>query len=447
MKELVRADRRNAHRRPSLFTTRRDILRAGAAWLAAPYVIAHAAGRTAPSERINVAIIGVGNMGGGHIETLLGNGQVQIIAICDVDKTKRDAAGRKVTEHYAAQTTSGTFAGCETYNEFERVLERRDIDAVLIAVPDHWHAIIAIAACRSGKDVYCEKPLSLTIREAEQMVAAARRYGTVFQTGSQQRSMANFRFASEMVRSGRIGTLKTVNVGIGGPSREKQFDSQPVRDGLDWDRWLGPAPDAPYHGDRCSGDYGGGWRHVRAYSGGMTTDWGAHHYDIAQWAIGADGAGPIEIVPPRKMPDIRTTPDPEKNESMTFRYASGVTMIHGGANGILFTGTGGKVEVNRGYLKTWPESLADEPTGPNETQLYRSDSHHGNWLECIRTRRRPVADVEIGASTITVCHLANIAFWTGRTIRWDPAKREIVGDETAARWLDRPKRGPWRTVM
>lgn len=421
--------------------TRRHLIKTGAATAALaafPYFMPARAlgrsGRISANERISLGLIGVGNMGGGHLHDFLGNAEVQVTAICDVDAVKRAAAKKKVEEQYAAEIESGAYRGCAGYNEFERLLERADIDAVLIAVPDHWHAIVAIAACRAGKDVYCEKPLSLTIREAEAMTAAARRYGTVFQTGSQQRSSGNFRLACELVRSGRIGKLIKVNVGIGAPSTDKQFAPEPVREGLDWDRWLGPAPWAPYNSERCSGDYSGGWRLVRDYSGGMSTDWGAHHYDIAQWGMGMDGSGPVEIIPPVE----------PYAEGLRFIYGSGVVMERGGANGILFTGSDGKIEVNRGYFKTWPESIGKEPLGPNDVHLYASPGHQVDWLNCIRSRRRPICDVAIGASSVTVCHLSNIAYWLGRPIRWNPETREIIGDDEAARWLDRPKRAPWR---
>ena len=421
--------------------TRREFLRgvgAAAAVIGAPYVIsARALGRSAAlpaSERITLGMIGLGNMGSGHLSGLLGDRQVQIVAVCDVDAVKRAAARRKVDEYYGAAAGLTSGQGCAEHHEYEALLARSDIDAVLIAVPDHWHAIVAIAACRAGKDVYSEKPLSLTIREAEAMVAAARRYGTVFQTGSQQRSSENFRQACEYVRSGRIGRVHSVTVNIGDPSTEKLFAEQPVREGLDWDRWLGPAPWQPYNSERCSGDYGGGWRYVRDYSGGMTTDWGAHHFDIAQWGLGMDGTGPVEIIPPPK----------RYGPGLTYRYANGVTMTRGEANGVLFTGTDGRVEVNRGYLKTWPDEIQREPLSPDEVHLRRSPGHHQDWLECMRTRQRPLCDVAIGASSATVCHLGNIAYWLERPIRWNPDQREIVDDEAASRWLDRPKRAPYR---
>ncbi len=431
--------------------SRRRFLKGAAAAIAAPYFVPSTVfgrnGWLPPSERITVGFIGIGNMGGGHLGGFLDDRQLQVVAVCDVDAVKRKRAKDRVEEKYAADRQAGTFKGCDEYNEFERLLERKDIDAVLNATPDHWHAIIAIAAARAGKDIYSEKPMTLTVAEAWDTVAAVRRYGRVFQTGSQQRSDRNFRLACALVRSGRIGKLLKVNVGVAGPSSEAYLPEQPVREGLDWDRWLGPAPWQPYNEERCSGSYSGGWRHIRDYSGGMMTDWGAHHFDIAQWGLGMDGSGPVEIVPPKTPPAIRQTPDPEKGEGLVYKYANGVPMYHGGANGVLFTGTDGKIEVNRGYLRTWPDEIGQEPLGANDEHLYISPGHRQDWINCIRSRQRPICDVEVGASSITVCHLGNIAYWLGRPIKWDPKKREIIGDAEASRLLDRPKRAPWRTYL
>jgi len=424
--------------------TRRGFLKGAAGALAVPYFVPSSAlGRgnfIPPSERITLGFIGIGNMGSNHLNSHLGNKGVQIVAVCDVKPDRRKWSQERVNKHYAATRQAGDYKACDVYIKFEELLARKDIDAIVMAPPDHWHAMIAIASMRAGKDVYCEKPLSLTIREAQAMVAAARRYGRVFQTGSQQRSADNFRFGCELVRSGRIGKLQTVHVNIGGPSAERYLPEEPIPEGLDWDRWLGPAPWQPYNSERCSGNYGGGWRLIRDYSGGMTTDWGAHHFDIAQWGMGMDGNGPVEIIPP----------DGKEYKDMTLKYANGVTMYRAGkagdhsVHGVLFTGTEGKVEVNRGHFKTWPAELAQEKLGPNDVHLYKSTDHRANWLECIRTRQRPICDVAIGASSVTVCHLVNIAYWTGRPIKWDPMKKEIIGDTEASRWLDRPKRAPWR---
>lgn len=421
--------------------TRRRFLKGVAAAAAAPYLVGRAAwGQVAPpSDRITVGCIGVGGMGSGHLGGLLARGQVQVVAVCDVDTERREAARNAVDQRYASDRGSGTYRGCAAYNDFRELLARDDIDAVLIATPDHWHALIAIAAAAAGKDIYCEKPLSLTIAEGRAMVNAVRRYGRVFQTGSQQRSDGNFRLACELVRSGRIGKVQTVHVAVGGPSGECHLPAEPVPPGLDWDLWLGPAPWRPFN--RLL--HPANWRAYRDYSGGGMTDWGAHHFDIAQWGLGMDESGPVEVLPP----------DGKERPLLTYRYANGVRMYHGGGpevfanregNGILFTGTEGKVEVNRSFFRTWPEAIAREPLGPDDVHLYRTRGHNvDDWLECIRTRRRPVCDVEIGHRSVTVCHLGNLAYWLNRPIRWDPKREQVVGDPEANRWVDRPMRAPW----
>ena len=432
--------------------SRRAFLKRAASVALAPYVIPSAA-RAAPSERVNLAVIGVKKMGGAHVNTLLGHRGVQLVAICDVRRDLREATKHKIEQHYAAGCKDGTYRGCDAYNDYEDVTARGDIDGVVIAVPDHWHAIIAIAACRAGKDVYCEKPLSRTIGEAREMVRAARRYGTVFQTGSQQRSDWHFRRACELIRNGCIGDVQQVHVEVGPVSQEVYLPEEPVPPGFDYDRWLGPAPWAPYNKLRVGSYYDDGWRRIRDYSGGKMTDWGAHHFDVVQWALGMDESGPVEIIPPpptqssKPMPRIieGTGASPlDPSWGLTYRYANGVEVVKDGTNGVLFVGTEGKIEVNRGHLRTWPESLKDHRIGINDVHLYQSSNHCQNWLDCMRTRRRPICDVEIGCRSATVCHLGAIALWLGRTIRWDPAREQIVGDDYAARWLDRPKRAPYR---
>ncbi|HUU11152.1 MAG TPA: Gfo/Idh/MocA family oxidoreductase [Phycisphaerae bacterium] len=418
--------------------SRRGFLKgAAAAALVGPYVVTSGAlgapGKPAASNRLTVAHIGIGNQGSGHFGGMLGNRSAQILAVCDVRKTVRDQRQKEVDARYGQERESGEYQGCAAYNDYHEVMARADIDAVIIAVPDHWHAIVSCAAARAGKDIYQEKPLTLDIHEAWTLVDYVRRYGVVFQTGSQQRSDTKFRHACELVRNGYIGKLQTVHVGVGGPSEEKYLPEEPIPPGLDWEVWQGPAPWKPHNSERCSGNYGGGWRMIRDYSGGMMTDWGAHHFDIAQWGMGMDGNGPVEVLAPDK-----------DNKQIRYRYASGVVMYHGGANGVLFTGTDGKVEVNRGHLKTWPDDLARATIGPNETHLYASNDHRGDWLHCIKTRSRPICDIEVGASSITVCHLGNLCYWLGRNIKWDPVKKEIIGDAEASRWLDRPKRAPYR---
>ena len=392
--------------------TRRSFLRGAAlATLAAPTVIGSRA--FGANDRITTGIIGLGGPAGG------GAGGTDLIAACDVrdDKLGRHARNDRVTK----------------YRDFRKLLDRDDIDAVLVGTPDHWHAIPSIRAAEAGKDIYCEKPLTLTVREARAVSSAVSRYGVVFQTGSQQRSSHGFRFACEMVRSGRIGKVHTAHVNVWGPSSECYLPAEPTPKGVDWDMWLGPAPWRPFHSRILRG-----WRSWRDYSGGGMTDWGHHHFDIVQWALDKDESGPIEIHPP----------DGKEYRLLTYIYdvnGDRVRVTHGGASGaqIEFIGTEGRVMVDRGTLKTDPPDIMRDPIGPGEVRLYRSPSQKGNWVECIRTRQKPICHAEVGCRSVTVCHLGNLAYWLKRPLKWDPVKEDFIGDPEASRWLDRPKRAPW----
>lgn len=393
--------------------SRRDFLKTGASTLGAltlaPLFIPSRA--FGANDRITTAIIGIGGPAAG------GAPNTQLVAVCDVREDK--LAGHRANKEISV------------YRDFREVLAREDIDAVLIGTPDHWHALLAIKAAEAGKDVYCEKPLSLTIREARAMVNAARKHAVVFQTGSQQRSDygGKFRFACEMARNRRIGEIKSIHCNVGGPSGPCDEPVQPTPSDVDWDMWLGPAPWRPYHEKILRG-----WRAYQDYSGGGMTDWGAHHFDIAQWALDMDHSGPVQIIPPGADAEL-----------LTYVYANGVKVYHGGGGGagVVIRGTEGTILVDRDKLETQPESIMREPTGPNELHLYRSPGHKEDWVECIRTRSRPICDVEIGCRSVSVCHLGNIAYQLKRPIQWDPSKEEILGDEEASRMLDRPKRSPW----
>jgi predicted dehydrogenase len=361
----------------------------------------------------------------------------QVVAVCDVDTTRREHA-KKVAEEFYSIKGNKEYKGCTGYKDFSEVLARQDIDAVVIAAPDHWHAYIAIAACKAGKDVYCEKPLSLTIHEARAMVQAARKYDRVFQTGSMQRSSDEFRKACELVRNGRLGKIKQVIVDVGPPSRPCDLPEEPMEPGLNWDMWLGPAPQRPYNSvlsPRGVHTHFPDWRNYREYSGGMMTDWGAHHFDIAQWGLGMDESGPVEIIPPE---------DPKATRGVRYLYANGVEMIHGDSGGVLFIGTEGKILVNRGKFEATPTALGEAPLPDNAIHLYKSYSHTKDFLDCMRSRKKPICDVEIGCRSVTVCHLGNLAYWNHRHLRWDPVKESFIGDKEANQWLDRPKRGPWK---
>ncbi len=393
--------------------SRRGFLKsAAAAALAAPTIVPRTS--FGANERITAGIIGLGGPAGG------GGGGTQTVAVCDVRQDKLDRHKNNTS--------------VEQYRDFRELLERDDIDAVFIGTPDHWHAIPAIAAAKKGKDIYCEKPMSLTVREARAMASAVRRYGVVFQTGSQQRSEygGKFRFACEMVRSGRIGQVKRIHVNVGGPSKHIPTAAEPCPPGVDWNMWLGQAAWRPFNSHVLRS-----WRAYRDFSGGGMTDWGHHHFDIVQWALDMDRSGPREIYPP----------DGNDFKHLTYVYENGVQVHHGGAKGaqIEFIGTDGRVMVDRGTLATDPANIMAKPIGPNEVRLYTvTGGHKNNWSECIRTRKRPICDVEIGCRSVTVCHLGNIAYWLNRPLKWDPVKEDFIGDPEASRWLSRPKRAPWR---
>ena len=440
--------------RPNI--SRRQFLKQGGALAAStavfPLLLSSKTWASPPSERLTLGCIGIGKMMGGHIENLQERGDIQILALCDVE-AKRLGIGRRLVEKaYAERLGKGTYKGIDAYKDFREIAARDDIDAAIIATPDHWHTLVSLAMIRSGKDVYCEKPLTLTINDGKMLVETVRRYSRVFQTGSQQRSESCFRVACELVRNGRIGKIHTVYVSVGGPSIECLLPPEPVPDGLDWDRWLGPAPWRPYNSElapslkegpienwdefnRLIGGYPN-FRGYRDYSGGGMTDWGAHHFDIAQWGLGMDGSGPVEALPPNG----------KDAEFLTYRYANGVVMQRrdAGKAGTMFIGTEGKVMVNRGYLETEPAALMNERLRPDEIHLRKSPGHHDDWLEAIRNRSKPICDVEIGHRSASVCHLGNIASWLNRPVKWDPVKEEFIGDEEANRMLQRPMRSPWR---
>jgi len=392
-----------------------------------------------PNDRLTLGFIGMGTQNRGLLNGFLHSKETQVVAVCDVDTTRRENAKKTVEDYYAKQTDKGSFKGCATYKDFRELIARKDIDAVVVATPDHWHALIVIAAANAGKDVYCEKPLSLTIAEARAMVKAVRRNNRICQTGSMQRSSQEFRKACELVRNGRIGKVKTVIVGVGAPSQWCDLPEETMEPGLDWDTWLGPAAVRPYNSvlsPRGVHSHFPNWRNYREYSGGMMTDWGAHHFDIAQWGLGMDDSGPVEIIPPA---------DPKATTGVRYLYANGVEMIHdSGRGGATFIGSEGKIFVDRGKFQATPEALGEEALGDKAIRLYVSSNHLQDWLNCIRSRKLPICDVEIGCRSVTVCHLGNLAYWNHRRLKWDPKNEQFVGDPEANTWLDRAKRAPWQ---
>jgi predicted dehydrogenase len=416
-------------------------------------------GRPAPSNRITLAVIGTGNQGTNDLRAFLNDERVQVVAVCDVNRESagywnggvagREPARRIVDDHYARQKASGTYKGCEAYSDFRGVLSRKDIDAVEVALPDHWHAIPVIAACKAGKDIYCQKPLALTIAEGRAMSNAVRQSKVVFQTGSQQRSDSNFRRVCEYVRNGRIGKLQTVKCGM--PSGRPDFGKtgnrkkpEQVPDGFDYNMWLGPAPNAPYAPARCHVNF----RWIYDYSGGQVTDWGGHHPDCAQWGMGTEETGPIEIANAKG----EFPPDELWNTATSYYFAAiyrnGVTLMISDKlrGGVTFEGTEGWAWANRGQCDAEPKSILTSKIGPNEIHLYESHDHYRNFIDCVISRKEPVAPVETAHRSITICHLGNIAMRLGRkSLKWDPAKEQIIGDEEAAKMLSRTYRAPWKS--
>lgn len=418
-------------------TTRRQFLTQTTtgvvATFAAPWIIPSSA--FGANERIVTGHIGVGGQGGGNLGAFLK--LATPAAVCDVDKKRLAAAVGRVEKE--------TKKPCEGFGDYRKLLDRKDIDAVVISTPDHWHALTTIHACQAGKDVYCEKPLSLTIVEGRKMVEAARAHGRIVQTGSQQRSDDRFRLACELVRNGRLGKLERVMVGLPGSN----FGGPPVPDSdppaeLDYDMWLGPAPQRPYNVKRVHYNFRFFWD----YSGGQMTNFGAHHIDIAQWGLGMDESGPVAV---EGTATFGTEKGYEVTQScrITHTYSTGVKMIVGQGEkdcpgGVTFIGSEGTIFVDRGKITSTPEDLVKQALKEDEVKLYVSKNHHQNFLDCIKSRKLPICDVEIGHRSATVCHLSNIAVRLGRRIQWDAVNEQIVGDADAAKWISRPYREPWK---
>ncbi|HYC71058.1 MAG TPA: Gfo/Idh/MocA family oxidoreductase [Opitutaceae bacterium] len=417
--------------------TRRDVLKRGLAGIlaagAAPlFAPARLLGQGAPSRKLNLAIIGNGLIAGSHVGTLTKRDDCRIVAVCDVWRKKAERMADRIAKEYGGDADRPAI-----FATHEDLLANADVDAVFVTTPDHWHAPVTCAALRAGKDVYCEKPLTLTVREGRTVVDTARRTGRIVQTGSQQRSEHAFRRAAAIIRNGWIGEVKTVKARLGHFPQWQPLGEEAVPEGLDYDRWLGPTPWRPFHSKRILGDYGGGWRIFYEYGGRKNGDWGAHHFDIIQWALGMDDSGPVDFIPMGF----------EGTKYQTHRYANGVTVERVDENQpamIEFIGTHGRVRCGRNaFLETEPGGLATRALRASDVHPYESDSHHDDFFHCVRTRQRPICDAEVGHRTATICHLNNIAAQLRRPVKWDPLREEIVGDDVAARLLDRPRRAPY----
>ncbi len=420
-------------------TDRRSFLRgtvaaAGAAIALPTIVPATVFGAHAPSNRIVMGAIGVGSQGTGDMRGFLSRSQVQMVAVCDVDKSHLDNA-KKIVDQKNGNSD------CGAHIDFRELIGRGDLDAVLLAMPDHWHAIPAIEAARAGLDIHGQKPFARSIREGRAICDAVVRYGRVWQTGSQQRSDYKFRRACELVRNNRIGKILKVEVGLptGGGTDVKGIEKPP--EGLDWNFWLGPAPYVPYRGV-----VHWNWRWIMDYSGGQLTDWAGHHIDIAHWGMGWDRTGPVEIEGTGNYPNEGLYNVPSEYK-FTCKYADGIVMTVANntqlTQGAKWYGETGWIHVNRGGLRASDEKILQQDIGPSETRLYESRDHQQNFLDCVRSRKLTICPAEVGHRSVSVALLGEIAMLTGRKIKWDPETEEIVGDAQASALLGRSYREPW----
>jgi predicted dehydrogenase len=439
-------------------TNRRTFLKGMAAASAAPFILPSNvwAAETKPNDRIVMGFIGTGKQSHHLLGSFIRYNDCRVVAVCDVDTTRRTAAQQSVNEYYTQNPDLGS-ADCMACNDFREIIDRDDIDAVCIATPDHWHAIPTIAALESGKDVYCEKPLTHNIHEAIAVMNAVKANKRVLQTGSMQRSMREFRVACELVRNGVIGKVERVECSFGPPGIPCDLPEEPMEPGLDWNMWIGPGPMRPYHSElspRGIHDHFPNWRNYKEYGGGMVCDWGAHHIDIAQWGLGMDDSGPVEVIPPD---------DPKATKGAVLVYANGVKVIHVDGFGADFFGTEGEVKVNRGRFELYRDGkkvagfvertdgtlhaalgiAEDEYLKNAKIKLYKSDNHLLDFLECVKTRKRPITNEEVGGRSAICCHLMNQAYYNHSIIKWKPKRMRFAKDGGQPEWLTRDYRAPW----
>jgi predicted dehydrogenase len=439
--------------------SRRNFLKTATTFAAAPLILPSRiwASETAPSNRLTMGFVGMGTQSRGLLGNFLSQ-DTHVVAVCDVDTTRRNDAKKKVDRHYKN-------TDCKTYDDFREITGRPDIDAVCVATPDHWHAIVTLAALRSGKDVYCEKPLTHNIHEAVEVMETTFQRGRVLQTGSMQRSMNEFRVACELVRNGVIGGVERVECSFGDPGRPCDLPEETMEPGLDWNLWCGPAPFRGYSSVLSPrGIFQGfpAWRDYKEYGSGAIGDWGAHHLDIAQWGLGMDKSGPVEVITPE---------DPKAKRGAKLVYANGVYVLHKDGFGVDFFGTNGEVRVNRGKFvlivdgKTIADFSIDRKKGDPEpdtscaaevrkaeklylkdprVKLYVSKQHISDFMQCVKSRQEPITNAEVGARSAICCHLLNQSYYHHAHLKWDPEKFKFTDNTGDPRWLTRDYRAPWR---
>jgi predicted dehydrogenase len=416
----------------------KSAIAAGAFTIIPSCLLGTGSGAIAPGDTINLGFIGVGKQSLYLLESLMTCPGTMVLAACDVDSKKLARFKSEAEKANTAKLGGGSHA-VDTYEQYRELLERKDIDAVVIATPDHWHAMIAVDAAKAGKDIYCEKPMAATVAEGRAMVSATRKYERVFQTGNMQRSWRDFRHACEMVSNGYIGQIREINVSVGNPVMACELPAMPVPLELNWDLWVGPSMFRSYNYELAPTiEFDGypNWRNYMGFGGGMVTDWGAHMFDIGQWAMGMDESGPVEFIPPEK----------RAQRGLQMKFANGVVMNHmdwGEFNAVQFLGSEGKIEVSRSFYRSDIKGLTELGLKPADKPLYRSDNHYQDWIDAIRKRSRPVSDVETGHRTASLCNIVNLGYILERPLHWNPSEEKFTDDSDANRMLTRPFRGRW----
>lgn len=382
--------------------------------------------RVAPSDKISIGFIGTGRLSPYLATSFLDLENVDIVAAADVYKAKVEAFEDHVADHYKEKTGKNYWTGFRTYHNYEDMLMRDDIDAIVVATPDHWHAKASIDAANAGKHIYCEKPLTHTVVEGRKLVNAVEANDVILQTGSMQRSWESFRHACELVYNGYLGEIEKVVVSLEDPAVPYNLQEEPMPEDLDWDRWIGPAPMSVFNSilappvENLSWPR---WRDYKEFGGGDISDWGAHMFDIAQWALGMDDTGPVELIAPK-------TPVPKRGLKMV--YANGIEMEHyefGRGHGVEFHGTEGTMQISREFLETNPASIATAEMTSSDERLYYSDNHYANWIDGIREHKETICPAEVGHRSASVCNIANIAYWLNRDLKWDPVAERFDDDE------------------
>lgn len=438
--------------------SRRSFIKTVSAASSAPMIMpSHLWAASTETAPVRMGFIGMGTQNRGLLNGFLGN-ETTVVAVCDVDTTRRENAKDTVNKFYTEHPDRGT-ADCKAYNDFRELIARDDINAICIATPDHWHAIPTIAALNAGKDVYCEKPLTHNIHEAIEVMKAVDANKRILQTGSMQRSMKEFRVACELVRNGLIGKIDHVECSFNDPGVPCDLPEEPLEPGLDWNMWVGPAPMRPYNSvlsPRGVHHHFPNWRKYKEFGGGMVCDWGAHHLDIAQWGLGMDDSGPVQVEVPT---------DPKSMTGGVLTYANGIRVEHAIGYGVHFFGSDGEVKVNRGKFEfilngekvagfdrnTNTTSLAAQLIKVEKTylqdakiKLYDSKNHLWDFLDCVKSRNKPITSEQVGGRSAICCHLLNQAYYNRAVIKWDPAKFNFVEGTGNPAWLTREYRAPWK---